>query len=132
MALRLEPVWLTRASRGTSSTANAYATSKAAVEAHTLNLAAELAGSGITVNVFRPGAVDTAMQAWIRNQDPVLVGVDLHRRFVENYEQGTLLSPEQSAASLLADLPSPDTGQIWEARRSPLTEHPTARQGGQW
>jgi NAD(P)-dependent dehydrogenase (short-subunit alcohol dehydrogenase family) len=112
--------------------ANAYATSKTALEAHTVNLAAELAGSGVTVNVFRPGGVDTAMQAWIRKQDPALVGADLHRRFVDNYEEGTLLSPEQSAASLLAYLTSVNTGEIWEARRSPLTEHSTLRQGGQW
>jgi NAD(P)-dependent dehydrogenase (short-subunit alcohol dehydrogenase family) len=79
--------------------ANAYATSKAALEAHTVNLAAELSGSGVTVNVFRPGGVDTAMQAWIRAQAPVLVGAALHERFVDNYEQGTLLSPERSACS---------------------------------
>lgn len=95
--------------------ANAYATSKAALEAHTLNLAAELAGSGVTVNVFRPGSVDTAMQAWIRSQDPVLVGSDLHERFVGNYERGSLLSPQQSASSLLARLAGPETGQIWDA-----------------
>jgi NAD(P)-dependent dehydrogenase (short-subunit alcohol dehydrogenase family) len=95
--------------------ANAYATSKAALEAHSLNLAAELAGSGVTVNVFRPGGVDTAMQAWIRNQDPVLVGAALHQHFVDNYKEGTLLSPEQSASSLLARLASPHTGQIWHA-----------------
>ena len=47
---------------------NAYATSKSALEAHTLNLAAELVGTGVTVNVYRPGAVDTQMQAWIRRQ----------------------------------------------------------------
>jgi NAD(P)-dependent dehydrogenase (short-subunit alcohol dehydrogenase family) len=45
---------------------NAYVATKAALEAHTLNLAAELAGTGVTVNVYRPGSVDTAMQAWIR------------------------------------------------------------------
>ena len=59
--------------------ANAYATSKAALEAQTLNLAAELAGTGITVNVYRPGGVDTAMQAWIRKQDPEQIGATLHR-----------------------------------------------------
>jgi NAD(P)-dependent dehydrogenase (short-subunit alcohol dehydrogenase family) len=36
---------------------NAYAATKAALEAHTLNLAAELAGSGVTVNVYRPGSM---------------------------------------------------------------------------
>ncbi|MGH3219569.1 MAG: SDR family NAD(P)-dependent oxidoreductase [Streptosporangiaceae bacterium] len=42
------------------------AATKAALEARTVNLAAELAGTGVTVNVYRPGGVDTAMQAWIR------------------------------------------------------------------
>ena len=95
--------------------ANAYVTSKAALEAHSLNLAAELAGSGVTVNVFRPGSVDTAMQAFIRDQDPDQVGAGLHQRFVSSYRQGTLLTPEQSAAALLARLPGQDTGQIWTA-----------------
>jgi 3-oxoacyl-[acyl-carrier protein] reductase len=54
--------------------ANAYTATKAALEAHTLNLAAELQGSGVTVNVFRPGTVDTAMQGYIREQDPEQIG----------------------------------------------------------
>lgn len=95
--------------------ANAYATSKAALEGHTLNLAAELAGTGVTVNVFRPGGVDTAMQAFIREQDPVQIGADLHERFVRNHETGTLLTPERSAAALLSRLASVDSGQIWNA-----------------
>lgn len=94
---------------------NAYATTKTALEAHSLNLAAELAGTGVTVNVYRPGGVDTNMQAWIRSQDPVRVGVALHQRFVQNQMQGALLTPEQSAASLLARLGSVQTGQIWDA-----------------
>ena len=49
---------------------NAYATTKAALEAHTVNLAAELRGTGVTVNAYRPGGVDTAMQAWIRSRTP--------------------------------------------------------------
>jgi hypothetical protein len=28
----------------------------------------------VTVNVYRPSGVDTAMQAWIRSQDPQRVG----------------------------------------------------------
>lgn len=48
---------------------NASVTTKAALEAHTVNLGAELAGGGLTVNAFRPGTVDTAMQTWIRDQN---------------------------------------------------------------
>ncbi|MGH7921802.1 MAG: SDR family NAD(P)-dependent oxidoreductase [Candidatus Dormibacteraceae bacterium] len=93
---------------------NAYVTSKAAVEAHTLNLAAEVAGSGATVNAYRPGGVDTAMQAWIRDQGPQRVGAALHDRFARSYAEGSLLTPERSAASLLARLPGAETGHIWD------------------
>lgn len=92
---------------------NAYAASKSALEAHTLNLAAELADTGVTVNVYRPGSVDTAMQAWIRNQPADEIGEALHSRFVESYERETLLTPEQSAHSLLARLAGDASGQIW-------------------
>lgn len=94
--------------------ANAYVTGKAALEAHTINLAAELADTGVTANVFRPGGVDTAMQAFIRHQDPARIGAELHQRFVRNREQGTLLTPAQSASSLLFRLAGRATGQIWD------------------
>jgi len=74
---------------------NAYAASKAALEAHTLNLAAELAGTEITVNAFRPRSVDTAMQAL-------------------SHEAGTLITEAASANVLLMHLPTAATGQIWE------------------
>jgi NAD(P)-dependent dehydrogenase (short-subunit alcohol dehydrogenase family) len=100
---------------GSMPRANAYTTTKAALEAHTLNLAAEVAGTGVTANVFRPGGVDTEMQAWIRSQDPARVGAELHHRFVTRYEQGMLLTPERSAASLLARVGGVQTGQVWDA-----------------
>jgi NAD(P)-dependent dehydrogenase (short-subunit alcohol dehydrogenase family) len=99
---------------------NAYATTKAALEAHTVNLAAELAGTGVTVNAYRPGGVDTAMQAWIREQDPERIGADLHERFNKNFAEGTLITPEHSAAALLARLAGDDTGAIWDVSTVPV------------
>jgi 3-oxoacyl-[acyl-carrier protein] reductase len=92
---------------------NTYATTKAALEAHTINLAAELAGSGVTVNVYRPGSVDTAMQAWIRAQSPEKIGAPLHERFARSYEEGSLITAGQSARSLMDHLASDATGEIW-------------------
>jgi NAD(P)-dependent dehydrogenase (short-subunit alcohol dehydrogenase family) len=97
---------------------NAYAATKAALEAHTVNLAAELADTGVTVNVYRPGGVDTAMQAWIRDQDPERIG-GLHERFNRNYAEGTLITPAHSAAGLLAHLASEDNGAIWDVSTAP-------------
>jgi NAD(P)-dependent dehydrogenase (short-subunit alcohol dehydrogenase family) len=79
---------------------NAYAASKAALEAHTVNLAAELHGTGVTVNACRPGGVDTAVPAWIRQQDPARIGASLHERFNQNYAQGALITADHSAAAL--------------------------------
>jgi len=93
---------------------NAYATTKAALEAHTVNLAAELEGTGVSVNAFRPGTVDTAMQGWIREQDPSEIGAALHEYFRANYESGTLLAPERSASVLLDHLRAGGNAQIWD------------------
>jgi 3-oxoacyl-[acyl-carrier protein] reductase len=92
---------------------NAYATSKAGLEAHTKNLAAELAGTGVTVNAYRPGGVDTAMQAWIRGQPPDEIGAALHGRFQNSYDQGSLITADHSALSLITRLTGDDNGQIW-------------------
>jgi NAD(P)-dependent dehydrogenase (short-subunit alcohol dehydrogenase family) len=97
---------------------NAYATTKAALEAHTVNLAAELAGTGVTVNAYRPGGVDTAMQAWIRSQDPERIG-GLHERFNRNFADGALITAEHSAAALLAHLAGDETGAIWDVSTAP-------------
>lgn len=56
----------------------------------------------MTVNVYRPGSVDTARQEWIRRQPPDQIGVALHKHFRASYEQGSLITPEHSARSLLA------------------------------
>jgi NAD(P)-dependent dehydrogenase (short-subunit alcohol dehydrogenase family) len=98
---------------------NAYAITKAALEAHTVNLAAELRGSGVTVNAYRPGTVDTAMQAWIREQNPERIGAAMHERFNRSFADGALITPGRSAAVLLARLRSDDTGAIWSVTTAP-------------
>lgn len=94
---------------------NAYATSKAALEAHTVNLAAEVAGTGVTVNAYRPGSVDSSMQGWIRSQPAERIGSALRDRFVQAHEQGVLITPETSAAVLLDRLKGDANGAIWDA-----------------
>jgi NAD(P)-dependent dehydrogenase (short-subunit alcohol dehydrogenase family) len=93
-----------------------YAATKAALEAHTVNLAAELAGTGVTVNAYRPGGVDTAMQAWIRGQNPDRIGADLHEQFNASHASGRLITPEHTAAVLIARIGAGATGQVWSVR----------------
>lgn len=93
--------------------ANAYATAKAAIEGHTLNLAAELEGTGVTANVYRPGTVDTGMQETLRSQDPEKVGTFLPERFGNLYASGRLINSEDSARSLVRRIAEPASGQIY-------------------
>jgi NAD(P)-dependent dehydrogenase (short-subunit alcohol dehydrogenase family) len=94
---------------------NAYAASKAALEAHTLNLAAELAGTGVTVNVLRPGMVDTAMPAWIRAQPPEQIGAALHDRFMAMRDSGLMAAPARPAGMIVNLVVGEATGQIADA-----------------
>lgn len=94
-----------------------YAATKAALEAHTIGVAAEYADSGVRINAYRPGAVDTAMQAWIRDQDPATIGVELHQRFTDYKRSGDLLTAEQSAAALVRHLRTrTESGTIWSVQ----------------
>jgi hypothetical protein len=68
----------------------------------------------VTVNVYRPGTVDTAMQAWIREQDPAEIGPSLHEYFIDAHAAGGLITPEASAAPLIRCLSGDETGRIWD------------------
>ena len=74
----------------------------------------------MTVNAYRPGRVDTAMQAWIRQQDPERIGTAAHEQFNQNFAEGTLMTPGQSAAGLIAHLDGDDTGAIWDVTTAPV------------
>lgn len=71
-------------------------------------------------DTYRPGGVDTAMQAWIRQQDPERIGAALHGRFNRSYAEGALISPERSAAALLGYPSGDDTGAIWDVSAAPV------------
>jgi len=94
--------------------ANAYLTSKAALEAHTLNLAAELADSPVTVNVFRPGSVDTAMFDFLCDSPAMVGSPELREWALRARAEGELTTPDEAARSLLAHLRTDASGQIWD------------------
>jgi NAD(P)-dependent dehydrogenase (short-subunit alcohol dehydrogenase family) len=92
--------------------ASAYSVSKAALEMWGRNLAMELAGTGVTVNVVRPGTVDTAMQTHIRTQSPERVGADMVARFTRFHESGALIAPELPARLIMQVITGGATGEV--------------------
>jgi hypothetical protein len=68
--------------------------------------------------IGRPGSVNTAMQAWILAQPPAKIGAALHERFARSYEEGSLITPGQSARSLMQHLATDATGETWNVNTS--------------
>jgi len=48
------------------------------------------------------------------------IGAGLHERFNKNFADGVLITPEHSAAALLAHLAGDDTGAIWDVSIAPV------------
>ena len=76
----------------------AYCTAKAAVNHFTRVLAEE--EPDVTAIAFRPGVVDTAMQAQIRREGAGGMPEETYARFVDYHEQGDLLPPEVPGCAL--------------------------------
>jgi NAD(P)-dependent dehydrogenase (short-subunit alcohol dehydrogenase family) len=94
---------------------SAYATSKAALNRFSRVLAAE--EPAITVILFIPGEVDTAMQAVIRAQARGKTPDEIYQFFVDLHEQGQLLPPEtpaEAAVTLALHAPPEWSGEILE------------------
>lgn len=76
----------------------AYGSTKAALNHLTATLSAE--EPDITSIAIRPGIVDTGMQKLIREQGKESMQ-DEHQKFIDLYDAGKLVSPEQSGSVLV-------------------------------
>ncbi len=92
--------------------ANAYSVGKAGLEMLTLNLAAELKGSGVLIHALRPGMVDSEMQSFVRTRPSALIGETMVAQFTAVKEQGQLLSPTEPARLIVRLLAEETTGEI--------------------
>jgi NAD(P)-dependent dehydrogenase (short-subunit alcohol dehydrogenase family) len=76
----------------------AYSAAKAALNHFTRTLAAE--EPDITTIAFRPGIVDTAMQATIRREGATGMPEEVYARYVRYHQEGSLLPPEVPGCAL--------------------------------
>lgn len=96
--------------------ANAYSTSKAALDMFTLHLAREVDGSGVTANAVRPGVVDTQMQTFMRAQPREQVGADFHDRFHGLFERRELVAADEAARFVVSVIVNGTNGTVTDLR----------------
>lgn len=92
--------------------ASAYSVSKAALDMLTRAAAAEAAGSGVALNAFYPGVVDTAMQTLLRATPPEQLGVETSERFHGYHERGELGDPAKVGRVIAALIASDIHGEV--------------------
>ena len=80
---------------------SAYGVSKAALNQLTRQLAAEIAGTGVTANAIHPGDVKTEMWADIRDQVAHLPASNGYRQWVKWVEETGGDPPEKAAQQVL-------------------------------
>jgi NAD(P)-dependent dehydrogenase (short-subunit alcohol dehydrogenase family) len=96
--------------------ASAYSASKAALDMVTANLAAELAGTGVTINGVRPGTADTAMQGYMRSLPREQVGEEFFTRFASLHRDGQLTDPAVAARLAVALIATDRSGVTVDVR----------------
>lgn len=98
---------------------SAYFASKAAVDRLTTAAAAELAGTGVTVNAIYPGVTDTDMQAQLREAAPGLINDGEQAMWRERHVRGDLHPPEDPARLIAAVVLSDWHGRIVDLEDEP-------------
>lgn len=98
--------------------ANAYSTSKAALDMFTLSLAREVDETGVCVNAVRPGVVDTEMQTFMRSHPREQVGADFYERFHGLHERGELVTAVEAARFVVDVVCSDATATVTDLRDS--------------
>ena len=91
---------------------SAYGVSKAGLENMTLNLATEIAGSGVTVNAVRPGIVETSMETLIRSMPIEQVGPQILDFIDSGHREGRVNVPEVPARLVVRLLSTETTGEV--------------------
>lgn len=108
------------AARGTGiAHLNAYSVSKAAVDMITRNAALDVKGSGVTINAYSPGTVDTEMQTEIRETPIERSGGGTAAMFQNFYDSGNLANPRVVATYAAAIIASERNGEIIDRRSFP-------------
>jgi NAD(P)-dependent dehydrogenase (short-subunit alcohol dehydrogenase family) len=92
--------------------ASAYSASKAGLEMLTRNLAAELAGTGVSVASVRPGRVDTDMQRFLRGRAAETAGTPIADRARAFLDDGQLLDPVVPARLIVRVLERAISGSV--------------------
>lgn len=98
--------------------ANAYSTSKAALDMFTVHLARELAETGVTANAVRPGVVDTDMQTFMRGHPVEQVGSEFYTRFHGLHDRGELIAASTAASFVVGVVLSDRNGEVLDIRTS--------------
>lgn len=98
---------------GTMVAGNVYAATKSALEAYTLNRAAELEDTGAGVNLYRPSTVDNPMPGYIRDRDPDQVKGGPVERFQRMQADRQPVTPDASARTWVARSTGSETHAVW-------------------
>jgi NAD(P)-dependent dehydrogenase (short-subunit alcohol dehydrogenase family) len=92
---------------------NVFTICVAALEAHTMNLAIEVAGTGVTVNALRAQTMDSSVRDGVRAIDERETDDRLFGRSVQGRTDDALVDSVESARILVRRLTSTETGSVW-------------------